>query len=581
MTGTVLVGDCLVRMAEMEPSSVDAVITDPPYGLTSNKKGGSGVASVNLESPYGRARVTTGNGTGGFMGQKWDASVPGPEVWAAALRLAKPGAHLLAFGGTRTYHRLTCAIEDAGWEIRDCLTYLYGSGFPKSLNCNRDDRFCSCSEASAKHRVRFVSGADLSPSVQPEPAARQILLAGLPEPGAPTERTQAAEDVRGGESGMEGRRDAEAPQGELLGSALRAGAGMGAANGESGRLLDGASVGNGDALRTAPEPSGSRASSGPRPGQQRPDEPRTLADERRAQAGGIWPVCGGCGKPRIPSGLGTALKPSWEPIILARKPLIGTVASNVQQHGTGALNIDGCRIEATAEDVALQRARTGGEMGVRATPGVYDGGHVRTPAGNPSGRWPANVVLDQDSAAMLDEQSGADCGAFAPVRGTEPSKPAENVYGEYGRHIGQFYGDRGGASRFFYTAKASRSEREAMEGAEGQQQAIRSTYDKSVRDGNGGDTGYLRRNGGDTGYLRRNHHPTVKPLDLMRWLVRLVTPPNGLILDPFCGSGTTGCAALAEGFRFIGIEREPEYAAIAEARLNATQPGLSLNGGAA
>ena len=391
----VLVGDCLLVMPTLAPESVDAIVTDPPYHLTTGKKSGSGPASTNLESPYGRARIGTG-----FMGKAWDGGDVAfrVETWAAALRVVKPGAHLVAFGGTRTFHRLTCAIEDAGWEIRDCLSWLYGSGFPKSHN-------------------------------------------------------------------------------------------------------------------------------------------------------GAWG--------------GTALKPAWEPIILARKPLIGTVAANVQAHGTGGLNIDGCRIGFESEGdraSAFPGGRTTSHgAGSLAGPGTAQNAKRSDFATerNAAGRWPANVCLDEDAARLLDEQA-PETGAFAPVRGTEPSRPAKNTYGEYARGGGAFHHDGlQGASRFFYTSKASRAERNA---------GVEHLAAKPLNWSSGAQSpGTFQAEG--TNRTAANHHPTVKPLDLMQWLCRLVTPKGGLVLDPFCGSGSTGRAAVAEGFRFIGIELSEEYAAIARARI--------------
>lgn len=402
MTVRVIVGDALDVLRTLDAASIDAVVTDPPYGLKFMSKAWDSFKAGDIAMRRSAAMDAVNAGASRQGGrqracadyqkrqardmvafQQWATE------WAAeALRAAKPGTHLLAFGGTRTYHRLTCAIEDAGWEIRDCLMWLYGSGFPKSRDIGKD----------------FDKG--LRPVIGEQKA-----------PG------HALENVK---QGAQSRSHITFPK-----------------------------------YDAAP-----------------------ITEEARQ-----W------------QGWGTALKPAWEPIILARKPLVGTVAANVQRHGTGALNIDGCRIG--TESTLGPRSRNSfgliNDDGWQPKPGVD---------GSASGRWPANVVLDEDAAAMLDEQSGSSR-----------------------------------ASRFFYNAKASRSEREAMEGGP------------------------------------RNHHPTVKPLDLMRWLVRLVTPPNGLILDPFCGSGTTGCAALAEGFRFLGIDREAEYVAIAEARLNATQPGLSLGEG--
>lgn len=375
-------------MARIPAETVDAVVTDPPYHLTARKKGGAGDASLNLDSPAGRSRVTTG-----FMNQRWDGGdiAHRPELWAEVRRVAKPGTHLLAFGGARTFHRLTCAIEDAGWEIRDCISWLFGSGFPKSLN--------------------------------------------------------------------------------------------------------------------------------------------------------------------VGDGRGTALKPGWEPIILARKPLVGTVAATVQECGTGALNIDACRIEGPqgtgvwgSSNATVNRDRT-----FNASP--TDAGYRSEQ--HPLGRWPANVAIDEEAAALLDEQSGElTSGANPRHRGSNKSA---NTYNEFAgqRECTPARGlDHGGASRFFYCAKARRGERDAG-----------LTGEKKPLNWSAGTQSPGTFQSPNTERAVRNHHPTVKPLDLMQWLCRLITPPNGLVLDPFCGSGTTGRAALAEGLRFMGIEIEPEYAAIAEARL--------------
>jgi len=383
---SIICGDCLDVMRGMEPNSVDAIVTDPPYGLK-------------------------------FMGKDWDHGIPGVPFWEAALRVAKPGCHLLAFGGTRTFHRLTCAIEDAGWEIRDCIMYVYGSGFPKSLDVSK-----AIDKAAGAEREVVGKYASFRPNEH--------------------------DDTK-----------------------------------YNGNLHTNGNI-------TAPAT---------------PD----------AQT---W------------QGWGTALKPAWEPIVLARKPLDGTVAANVQKWGTGAINIDASRIPTNgdkptgsgrpvrdADPKAIQPGRSGG-----------NGGNV-TP---PSGRWPANLIHD-GSGEVLE---------LFPVTGA--SKATNRGLRHSGRHGGladigsnikegtdtvRGHNDNGGsAARFFYCAKASKKDR-----------------------------------GED------NKHPTVKPTDLMRYLCRLVTPPNGLILDPFMGSGTTGMAAKAEGFRFIGIEKEQEYCEIAERRISA------------
>jgi site-specific DNA-methyltransferase (adenine-specific) len=372
-------GDCREVMASMDADSVDAIVSDPPYGLA-------------------------------FMGKGWDHAVPGVEFWAEALRVAKPGAHLVAFGGTRTFHRLACAIEDAGWEMRDCLSWLYGSGFPKSHDVSK----AMDKAAGVEFDARPASGV------------------GFMGPSGP-----------------------------------------GGYNVTKNHLT-------------------------------RVGESTDLARQ--------W------------QGWGTALKPAWEPIILARKPLAGTVAANVALHGTGALNVDGCRVGTdggTAKGTFPKEPSNGTYgNGINGACEIVDIG---------KGRWPANVVLDEDAAAQVGEPS-----------------------------------------RFFYTAKASRRERDA--GLDGM--GSRAVGSLNMRtDAHAHATGNATK-------PARNHHPTLKPIALMRWLCRLVTPPGGLVMDPFTGSGTTGCAAVLEGFGFVGIEQDAEYVAIAEARIahweNVTPIGLGL-----
>ena len=372
--------DCRDAMRAMVAESVDAVVTDPPYGLA-------------------------------FMGREWDHGVPGVELWREALRVAKPGAHLVAFGGTRTFHRLACAIEDAGWEIRDCLSWLYGSGFPKSLDVSK----ALDKAAGAKREVLFDGGSD---GVVRAP--RQM------QPGGGDRRETYRQQI------------------------------------------------------TAPATDAARA----------------------------W------------QGWGTALKPAWEPVILARKPLVGTVAANVLAHGTGAMNIDATRIGMSESDRDAARVPQRATHGYAAL-GDGEGRNGERFEPSAGGRWPANVALDEEAATMLDAQTGVLHG-----HGSTHKVGSQGWFSGAGPTRSVNGGDSGGASRFFYTAKASRRER-----------------------GEG------------------NTHPTVKPTALMRWLVRLVCPPGGLVLDPFNGSGSTGVAALAEGMRYVGCEREAEYVEITRRRL--------------
>ena len=377
-------GDCLDRLREIPDNSVDSIVTDPPYGLS-------------------------------FMGKKWDYDVPAVEVWAECLRVLKPGGHLLAFAGTRTQHRMAVRIEDAGFEIRDMIAWVYGSGFPKSLDVSK--------------AIDKAAGAE-----------REVI------------GTRKSDGGRTSQPNTEGI-DAGAP-------------------------ID----------ITAP------------------------ATEAARQ----W------------QGWGTALKPSMEPITVARKPLIGTVAANVLAHGTGALNIDGCRVAATDKTPAPVGVFVGSAIGPTGLRGERDG------SADSLGRWPANLIHDGSSDVI----------AAFPVTG--PSKASMRGVGltgddakVYGKGDPEFntsrgHNDNGGsAARFFYAAKASKKDR---------------------GDGNG--------------------HPTVKPTDLMAYLCRLVTPPGGIVLDPFMGSGSTGKAAMREGFDFIGIEKDAGYFAIAQRRIEQAQQQL-------
>lgn len=399
-----LLGDNKIHLANMSDSSIDAVVTDPPYGLS-------------------------------FMGKKWDYDVPSVELWREVLRVLKPGGHVLSFGGTRTYHRMVVNMEDAGFEIRDQIQWIYGSGFPKSL--------------------------DVSKAI--DKAA-----------GAERESTPTISMQRKGEVGEISKNKRCA----VCGKARASGNPCVCPRLENIAITD-------------------------------------LAKQ--------W------------SGWGTALKPANEPIVLARKPLIGTVAENVQTFGTGALNIDASRIATSADDAkAMERANspnsgrnkihaaTESSMGRPTISGAMD---------TTQGRWPANVLFDEDAAAMLDEQSGI----LHPAGNKKASKTKGDSsfgigVGDFEHHRGIVGDKAGGASRFFYVAKASKRER-----------------------GEG------------------NNHPTVKPVKLMEYLVKMVTPPGGIVLDPFMGSGTTGVACRKLGFLFVGCESNAEYYDLAKKRIEHQQ----------
>ena len=456
----ILAGDCIEQMRTLEADSVDAIVTDPPYGLE-------------------------------FMGKDWDGfGTPlgfqtWTEQWAReALRVLKPGGHLLAFGGTRMYHRLAAGIEDAGFEIRDTLMWLYGSGFPKSLDVSK--------------AIDKAAGAE-----------REVII------GA------GRSNIGTGKHGT--------------GSSIY-----------SQVLVDGT---NKQTVRS------------------NVSVPATEAAKK-------W------------QGWGTALKPAVEPIVLARKPLIGTVAENVLTHGTGALNIDASRIGTDGENFDNLQGRPITKLSTRRAnedDEEYKARVLSSPGQQAAleklknlGRWPANILLDEAAAALLDEQSGVQKDGVAIKR--RGSNFETNVHGG---GIGKMppgtpdfgYGGLGGASRFFYVAKASRAERnKGLEGFEDKPSSYE-TRIKSVTANNWGDDGqkvYERKT------TQRNIHPTVKPVQLMRYLIRLVTPKGGTVLDPFLGSGTTAVAAIEEGVAWIGCEREPEYLEIIEARVEAAQPGMGL-----
>jgi len=343
-------GDCRDVLRELDEASIDACVSDPPYGLE-------------------------------FMGKGWDHGVPGVEYWTEVFRVLKPGAPLLTFGGTRTYHRLACSIEDAGFQIRDCMMWLYGSGFPKSHN--------------------------------------------IP----------IAIDKRAGAMGHRGK-------------AHHAYA--------HGNDFQGRDLAKPEAL----------------------DEHEPITDGAKRFAG-----------------YGTALKPAYEPVIVAMKPVDGSFAANAVEHGVAGLNIDACRI---TTDSDTRRNSAGGENGLTGTSTFRIRARRVEDKKKHSGRWPSNVVLDEEAAKLVDAQSGETTSGSRKAGGPEV--------------VGNF----GGASRFFYIAKASAAERDAF-----------------------------------------NRHPTVKPIALMRYLIKLVAPPGGgVILDPFMGSGSTGLAAYFEGSRFVGVELE-------------------------
>ena len=388
----VFLGDCRDVLKTLPDNSVDSVVTDPPYEL-------------------------------GFMGKKWDSSGIAYDVtvWEECLRVLKPGGHVLAFGGSRTWHRLAVAVEDAGFELRDSIAWLYGSGFPKSLDVSK--------------AIDKKLGAEREVVGQSNAVGIKSITKGRVEQGYRKNLTVA--------------------------------------------------------------------------------NTRTTVDI----------TVSATAEARHWEGWGTALKPAFEPVVVGRKPLVGTVAENVLLWGVGGLNIDGSRIGTenrvnTATGKRSQTVTAGGSFGGES------GGYNFAPGNTESvvqGRWPANVILDEVTAGLLDEQSGES------------------------------------PSRFFYQAKASKRDRN--EGLE-ELEAVRTGAMQATADGS-----MLTGSGNERTTARQNFHPTVKPTQLMRYLINLVTPAGGTVLDPFTGSGSTGKAALLDGFDFVGAELTEEYLPIIEGRL--------------
>ena len=427
---TLLLGDCLEQMRSLPDNSVDAIVTDPPYGLG---KEPDAVAMLQDWLETGHHDVKS---TSGFMGKSWDAFVPQPMQWRECFRVLKPGGHVLAFAGTRTQDLMALGLRLAGFEIRDMVAWVYGSGFPKSLDVSK--------------ALDKMAGAE-----------REVVGQAKTCKGNSGEQQYAA-----------------------LGSFNQS------------KFVD----------ITAPA----------------------------TDAAKQW------------DGWGTALKPALEPITLARKPLEGTVAANVLKWHTGGINVDGCRV-----GISGATTRTNGSNAGKERNTLHGGNFGVTQLD--TGRWPANLIHDgSDEVVGLFPTTGKSTGGVTGklgYHGADGSNPGDSAGG---------FGDSGSAARFFYCAKTSKADRNegcdalpdqdwSAEGACIPERANR-PFEPS-----------------------KNNHPTVKPTSLMQYLCRLITPPGGTILDPFMGSGSTGKAAAKEGFSFIGIERDPSYFSIAQARISAAK----------
>jgi DNA modification methylase len=431
---SLLLGDCLEKMKEMESNSVDSIVTDPPYGIS-------------------------------FMGKKWDYDIPSIEIWKECFRVLKPGGHLLSFGGTRTFHRMAVNIEDAGFEIRDTIMWLYGSGFPKSHNIGK---------AIDKKLGNEREVVGVNPNHRTSDALYELGFQGGKSDGVMTKGTSEWE------------------------------------------------------------------------------------------------------------GWGTGLKPAVEPIIMARKPFKGTVVSNVLSYGTGALNIDVSRVK-TDEDFSSIKPRDITKLNTKRNDETEEEAIIRKKNGNEAvqealdklqnlGRWPANVIHD-GSEEVVSLFPNTKSGKMTSNHNRHTDGSPNGIYSKFdvNHPLSETYGDEGSAARFFYCAKTSKKDR---------QEGCEELDDKEIgAKGNGlgrvcetcsasilkpcdcPERSFVNK-------CVKNHHPTVKPTELMKYLCKLITPLNGIVLDPFMGSGSTGKAALLEGFSFIGIEMDEDYLNIASARLS-------------
>ncbi|ATN91137.1 DNA methylase [Mycobacterium phage MISSy] len=586
-------GDCRDILAELEDASVDSIVTDPPYEL-------------------------------GFMGKKWDGSgiAFDVEMWEQCLRVLKPGGHLLAFGGSRTWHRLTVAIEDAGFEIRDSIAWLYGSGFPKSLDVSKAiDKAAGAEREVIGKSARHVSGKPgqrteglngsstfaetvgmgayitapateaarqwqgwstaLKPSYEPvcvamkpygvtdildaigshitrledecRPPANGAARSSAPTP-ADSQEVRADTAPESAATPHEGEQARTTPTGAAAGSSAATDTSAFESEGEtcwstvtSWRacwdelydLTSTSTTSTASSLTTDLRTLWSSIASLTVTSTPDSPTPRLTSSSTASAVDSLFaatvlrsratlalsaPESATASTQPSPQGAG-GRNTAFEPIVVARKPLAGTVATNVLEYGTGALNIDACRVSGT-EDTARPQGKD-----IRGGNWSGNGGRSDLVTGGGTGRWPTNVVLDEDQAAELDAQTG--------VSVSRKGKPRAGANGNgWGMTAtGAEYDDEGGASRFFpvfkYQAKAPTKERPSYVNEDGNKVA----------------------------------HSTVKPLALMRWLVKLVTPPGGVVLDPFAGSGTTVEACLLEKFRCIAIENEPDYIPLIEQRL--------------
>ena len=606
----IIQGDCLEILKILPDNSIDSIITDPPYEL-------------------------------GFMGKSWDSTgiANNVEMWSECLRVLKPGGHLLSFGGTRTYHRMACAIEDAGFEVRDMIEWVYSTGFPKSLNLNKAlQKKCKCgnmevydkerTKQNTQHNLRPVSETDLSQEINTTKKQWEVLQSELQEQSV-SFSGETTSNVWREQSSMERGSNIEATERQLQGSDLPKMSTGFSGDGEEGLLHNATQISDGSTPEQTTNENGSSTPHRPQSEQQQDRKPCTFCEQLGTQE-----------TRRLYEetyGVGSSLKPAHEPICLARKPLSEkTLVDNFIKYGTGGINIDESRVDyqsesdkasatpqgkctsntsaGSAPDVDMSEVDYNGERywykneykwlvdkwlndedyvwsELKENLETYDwckvpeidgGDRVLFDSGEgvcirlyeskrkefvrpeQLGRFPANLIHDnsEEVRECFPEQKSS--GNRVNVEYKNPNKA--NV--DFGGGIKNDYNDSGNASRFFksiiYQAKASKGERN--EGCDGMPEK---RPDDRTQTGMGTfeEKGVAKQS---------NFHPTVKPLALMEYLIKMVTPKGGIVLDPFAGSGSTLVAAKQNGYQYIGIEMTEEYIPIIEARLKVVKKENTL-----
>ena len=487
-----IIGDSVDKLKELDDNSIDSIVTDPPYGLS-------------------------------FMGKKWDYDVPSQEIFEECLRVLKPGGYLLSFAGSRTYHRMAVRVEDAGFEIRDQIMWIYGSGFPKSHNIGK----------SVDKQGGNSLGNEVAELVKKTRLKMGLSTIQLAELGKFYGKTNHGGSVSNWETGR--------------GSITRE---------QFNKLIEILNLENNPIIETKREVLG-----------------KQKTNLTVMQNIGIGNIAGEVEVTKGNSeweGWGTALKPAHEPIVMARKPLSEkTVVNNVLEWGTGGINIDGCRIGTEKVSTHHAGSSNSGTLG-------WNKGDKKDSSKDyyeNEGRFPANIIFDEEAGKILDEQSGITTSG--KVKETKESYEGESNTG-FIRGVSNSsnqHGGTGGASRFFYCPKTSKRDRnEGLEDFKGKQIGTYNAHSADLKNYGGSSLGAASMSGNNKmPQPKQNFHPTVKPTDLMLYLIRLVTPKGGTTLDPFMGSGSTGKAAVRGGFDFVGIEMDEEYMEIATARIQYEQ----------